>query len=421
MYSRKIYETQIIGTGPAGLGIAVAADRVGALSTLLSRGVAFIDKNSPEQIGGGQFRNLGIRSNSPGGDYLESINPKGVFGNLLATEAGQKLAEQRTELVPLTLVAEFLETLGKRLREVVSDFPESDVLPSTEISGIEYFPNHADRFVSGTVAEQRRFVSKNIVLATGGRETPIDLGSGNEKLFLASDLLHDQISDALRARMARFSCPNIVILGGAHSAFSAAWKIRQDFIATDFPHASVTIVHRHPVRLFYNTPEEAAADAYAFDPAQDVCLTTNRVNRFSGIRGDAKKLARAVTRGEVPEVRLLACIEENRAAVTHHLATAAVIIQATGYVAASVPLLNEAGEVIGPRAKGNGQLDVTPTCGIFDTNGNCVPRAYAVGLGHGITPDPSIGGEPSFKHGVLDAVNLYHGKIGELILEQLLS
>lgn len=419
--SEKFYETQVIGCGPAGIGIAIAADRRGLIEKLLRRGILFVDKSPAAHIGSGDFRNLQIRSNSAASDYLECIRPDGVFGGVLKLPAADKIASHGKEIVSLTLVAELLEDIGRKLREVIDGYPESDLLASTQIAGVVHntLLQHG-RFESFTT-ENKRFVSQNVILATGGQETAIDLDEHSQKFILSRNVLHDDdIIEQIRQKFKEHSCERLAILGGSHSAFSVAWRLHEEIIARNFPFGYMDIIHRHPVKLFYDSAEEALRDGYPFDSVLDVCPVTGRVYRFAGIRGDAKALFQAVINGEEEHVRLIQSNEQNAGEVEESLRNAAVIVQALGYGANAVPIFDSTDSQIGPRLKNNGQLDVTKECRIYDCHGQFIRGAYAIGLGHGITPDPAVRGEPSFR-GVLDAVNLYHGKVGEIILDQILS
>lgn len=419
--SEKFYETQVIGCGPAGLGVAVAADRRGLIEKLLRRGILFVDKNPEANIGSGDFRNLCIRSNSAASDYLESIRPDGVFSDVLKLPAAGKIASFGKEIVPLTLIAELLEDIGRKLREAMEGYPESDLLAATQIEGVIHNPCSPQRRFESFTTGNKSFVSQNVVLATGGQEMAIDLGEHSQKLILSRNVLHDDdVITQIRQRLAKHFCERVAIIGGSHSAFSVAWRLHEEVIARDFPLGCIDVIHRHPVRLFYDSVEEALRDGYSFDPIHDVCPVTHRVNRFSGIRGDAKDLYRAIVNGKEEHVRLVQCNKQNKGEVEETLEHVAVIVQAFGYSANSVPIFGPNDLGIGPRLKDNDQLDVTKECRIYDYQRRLIDGTYAIGLGHGITPDPAVGGEPSFR-GVLDAVNLYHGKVGEIILDQILS
>src|SRR3989338_6443164 len=233
--SENHYDTQIIGCGPAGLGLVVAADRLGKLDEWLRRGVVFIDKGSAQNIGSGNFHGLNIRSNSPASDYLENISKNGVFAEVVNSEIGREIQRYRNQIISLLLVAKLLEALRERFQRVLNDYPESKLVTDTTIVGANYSPDGArGRFE--TIAENGRlFNSKNLVLATGGRSKPYSFERRKTALreavmFDSDSILHHQhtqeIIEALRAAPFEF----VLIIGSSHSAWSVAKVLEESIL-----------------------------------------------------------------------------------------------------------------------------------------------------------------------------------------------
>ena len=77
----------------------------------------------------------------------------------------------------------------------------------------------------------------------------------------------------------------IVIVGGSHSAWAAAYNCINKMSQTcSFEKGSIVILHRSPIRLYYGTLLEALDAGYTVDPVNDVCPLTGRVNRYGGLR-----------------------------------------------------------------------------------------------------------------------------------------
>ena len=341
-------------------------------------------------------------------------------------------------------MAKLLEALRERFQRVLNDYPESKLVTDTTIVGANYSPDGArGRFE--TIAENGRlFNSKNLVLATGGRSKPYSFERRKTALreavmFDSDSILHHQhtqeIIEALRAAPFEF----ILIIGSSHSAWSVA-KVLEESILPQCPNAIIAVLARSSIKTFYESRDSADNEGYHYERG-DICTTTDLINRFGGIRGDAKALYRRViesgnilAEGDLVQflqdiasqqantrrsrVVLVRCSERNESEVQELLNVAPVIVPAVGYEANVVPVYQN-GSHIGPRLKTNGQVDVDKNCRVFDFDGKHIDGVYALGLAHGVTPDEALGGEPNFS-GTIDGVNLYQGVIGERLLRQII-
>lgn len=419
--SENHYNTQVIGGGPAGLGLAVAADRLGKLDDWLRSGVLFVDKGPAKHLGSGNLRGIDIRSNSPASDFLEAINKEGIFAEVINSEIGRIIQSHRDDILSLLLVAQFLEALGERFQRVLEDYPQSRLITNAAIVGANYERDGGRNRFETVTQDGRSFFSENLVLATGGRWKKFipepRLKGLPPPILLDSDLIlrcqHTQ--DIIRSL--EKSPHSLAIVGSSHGAWSSAHVLGENiFPARSF--TRISILARKPVKVFYESREAANADGYHYDEG-DICPKTGRVNRYGGIRGDARDLYRSVieSNGKHP-ITIVDASERNASEVREILDTAPVIISGVGPEANAVPIY-ENDECIGPQLRTNRQVYVDKNCRVFDTKNRPIDGAYALGLAHGVTPDESLGGESNFS-GTIDGVNGYQGCIGERVLKQIL-
>jgi hypothetical protein len=200
----------------------------------------------------------------------------------------------------------------------------------------------------------------------------------------------------------------VVILGGSHSAFSAAWRL----LEAPGSDVAITIVHRNRLRVFYPSPAAAAADGYTDFGEHDLCPRTGRVHRMGGLRGDGRELYRRIVSGRESRVRLLQQPDADEAL----LRESTIVVSAFGYRPRSLPIYDRDG---GQILLGTTTY-VDASCRVLDRAGVVVPGLWGVGLGSGFLPWGEMGGEPSFR-GHSNGVWLYQNDIGALILRQIKS
>jgi lysine/ornithine N-monooxygenase len=157
-----------------------------------------------------------------------------------------------------------------------------------------------------------------VVLASGGRqELPRLHSSSLNKKVMTSDIICTQAGiDEIQKRLKKVQQKKIVIIGGSHSAFSAAWiclnKLgwpKHAMSAGDFPNSpgpsatsqihSIYIIHRTPIKVYYATKREAERDNYSGNEANK----QGQIHPFSGLRGDAKQLFNNIRTGAETRVR----------------------------------------------------------------------------------------------------------------------
>ena len=149
----------------------------------------------------------------------------------------------------------------------------------------------------------------------------------------------------------------IVIVGGSHSAFSAAWmclnKLGLETEVGSLGTSSIMISHRSAVRVFYACKKDAELDNY--DNIGHINKLTGQIHPFGGLRGDAKELWRGIKQGREQRVRLLKSAGQSMQAKMYE--EASIIIWACGYSTNTVPILCPDGSSVCIKLD-RGQVDV---------------------------------------------------------------
>ncbi len=419
--SEKIYQTQIIGCGPAGIGTMVAADADHELLAMLHSGLALVERGDPKSFGKGGLQNLHLRSNSGSDDFHSAIRDSGLYAQTLRGDNGRRLLRQQGNNVSLgEVVAPFLGDLGQKSGKLVEQCNASDVFPKTHVVRIEQTKGKSDadtRYTSVTT-DGRRITSQHVIVATGGIEQPAFVGNLADKLFLSHDVLTDEALQDIYSRLTQADQQHLAFLGGSHSTFSALQRFLET-IGTELAlnEGAITVVHRSPIRLFYPSVTDALNDGYAFE-AEDVCQTTGRVHRFGGLRADAKQLYQQIISGQEKRVRLQQVDTITDASAV--LLDSAAIIQGLGYKANRLPVIDEQGQDIGPALRTSGEVYVNENAQLHDNDMNPIPNMYGIGLGYGMRTSKEMGGEKSYQGGP-DGVNFYQDRIGKIITHQIFA
>ncbi|HEX9461180.1 MAG TPA: hypothetical protein VGB82_01150 [Alphaproteobacteria bacterium] len=423
----------ILGAGPGGTGPLVWAAQHGALDTWLKAGVAIFDRGSA--MGGTIGRYL-INSDSLGTAYLECLDApaaRELFSSVRDDEGTRELETMRYALPPLDLVGRFLSRLGTVLEQTVTSYPDSEFCPQTQVRALHLRE-------SGTVAAE--VVSSggdlyfaeahSAVLALGGRQdmathltSPllpgVRLGDVDLTKIIPSDaLLSGEGLSRASQLLAQARSPRVVVLGGAHSAFSVLWVLTHLLPDVDFGIDDITLLYRRAARILYWTRDDAHADGYAFTE-RDVCPRTQRVNRLGGLRGDGREMWRRLTSrpGTEPEERIsmipLSESHLSAPALRRLLDDAALIIPAFGYRSSTIPIYDTEGRPLRLKADRGGPA-VGRDARLLLADGGHIPNVFGIGLGADYRPWGHMGGEPSFD-GQTNGLWLYQNDIGAVVYQ----
>ncbi|MFD4156932.1 FAD/NAD(P)-binding protein [Streptomyces hydrogenans] len=423
------------GGGPAVIGPVIAAARRGQLQEFLDSGILLVE---PDLVGPGGIAHYRIPANSLGGAFLEFLDALDAFDGdaflpLRDAEETHELRRHADEYPPLSVVAAFLRRVGDRVVALLAGHPRCRVVTRASVHRVT-LREGGDGAVVTALAEDGsslEFLADRVVLAMGGTPLPgyatqeltpgLSLGAYADKVCHSESLVDRRKDMPARLVDAVARDGRVVIVGGAHSAWSVAGLLlRSPELVGRTEAPEITVLHRTPVQLFYLSTAEAEADGYPFDPVTDVCADSGRVNRFGGLRGPARLLAQAALgmTGETVPVRLIRIGEEtaDREAASALDAAAAVVV-ATGYQARLPELLAEGGGGLTARVEGTGTV-VTEDALLVLADGSTDERLLAYGLGAGLRISGATGGEPGYTRRA-DGVWLYQNGIGDIVLDHL--
>lgn len=439
----QVYQTVVLGSGPAGIGPLICALQQGRLTELLDRGIAFLDRGNA--MGRGTIGQYIINSDTLGGTLLECLQGPGeeAFATVLGAAPTQLIEQRRAGAVPLPVVGEYMALLGRSIRVIVDQHPVSQFYTHTEARAVRRLSDgllEVETLVyhdSGRI-ELQLFLSRSVVFAMGASQNRaqtlaeelvpgINLKPYEQKVMLTGSVLTAAGVEAIEQRLAEKSAKKVLIIGGSHSAFSSAWTLLNKTQGLNFSDGDITILHRNPLKLFYPSREAALSEGYTDFTDDDFCPVTQRLYRLAGFRLDSRELLMRIwgMRPESPEQRVrlqrLDPQHDDPQAIRALLEEAELIIPAFGYRPNVVPIYEADGAPVALLAQQRGALPLVDTAGcVLDTEGQPIPNIYGIGLASGFKLTGKLGGEPSFK-GQTNGLWLYQNGVGEIILNHMLA
>jgi len=400
----------------------------GLLANWLSQGVAIIDRQ--DRLGGSLGR-YAINSDSLGGSYLEFLDAPALpdcLRRLRDDPVTREMTQYRDGFPPLPLVDRFMRSIGMAIETMLADQPAATYHRRTEARALQL---RRDGLVTAETVladgSRRMLAARSAVIALGGRQPSAEqtllpgltLAACRPRNVVPSDhlLSHPGLDEAAHL-LATAGRRRIVVLGGSHSAYSAAWALLRLPAAARLAPGQIVIVQRRPPRVFYPSRDDAVADLYPVVEG-DVCPRTQRVNRLGGLRGNGRDIWRQIAQRPqtMPEPRVvsLPLRQFSAAALRFAIEEAALVIPAFGYRAATLPIFDPEGRCLELSADRNGAA-VGDDCRILLANGRALPNVFGIGLGSGYRPSGSMGGEPNFE-GQANSLWLYQNDIGAVIYQ----
>lgn len=368
-------------------------------------GVCLIDQGGASKFGGGKLQEYVINSNTSGNKFVDNIieeKPEHIpkesihktpLVELGGTPAASELLHFGYNIAPLSKVGDFLKDVGTVVHGVLNEgcFKESSkCILESKVTSLQQVELHTgDSSTTLSVEKQRKKINgwriiaspssgtssngkdspetvtvyaHKVLLATGGhQELPRLPNPAHTRKLITSDfaLTHAGI-ESLRSRLlksngkdVRLNAGRVVIVGGSHSAFSAAWVClhklnadtasllggddRSSYDGIHFGHNGICLVHKSDIKVFYSSKANAEKDRYSYSNDNNAAATptvsmisanggimgsnasnaasktlnlirdkvTGHIHPFGGLRGDAKQLWRAVREGKEQRVRLL--------------------------------------------------------------------------------------------------------------------
>ena len=437
--------TLVVGGGPAGLAPLLAASARGLLPEMLSHGLVVVERS--DRIGDGRLGGYVINSDSSAQTFLSCLDGRHDprIADLANHPVTLEIARFGIETVPLALVGTLLRLIGTALAEIIAEAPGGRVMTGYEAIRTRRRPDgdwttRLRRLADGRVTD---VVSRAIVIATGGRQPDGLLGEtriGGQPLLpthgdrlLRSDHAMTAAGTAdIAGRLSAIPAPRIVVIGGASSAIACLRMLLEpNRLPAD---ATVTLMHRSRLTLFYPSAEAAMADGYTAFGRDDICPVSGFVFRFGGLRFDSRILARRLLGldAAAPDPRLrLHRLQPADGPLTHELAEARgrdrrvleqahLIVSCTGYQPRGLPVRAVDGSPLPLDMHRRGGVLAGAGCDVLDAVGEPVGGLFAIGLAAGFRPGKAMGGEPSFQ-GQINGLWLWQNDTGLLLAERVLA
>jgi hypothetical protein len=433
------FHSVIVGGGPAGTGPLIYGAWSGRLGELLDRGVAVVESGT--NMCAGRLDRYVINSNSVGATFLECLEHEIDDSYLVGTRSSELYAQVRSyrnDVLPLSLVARLLKSIGEDLCAATTNAARSHAFLETRVEEVRVLGAGRFEVVIKCLRSDsvQKITANRVLLATGGNAqvacdagaTIVDHcmrhGAENRPMMITSEeLLTDHGRDGVEAWLDGYDLPQVIVIGGAHSAMSSAWLLLErmsgDF---QFRDGSVTLLHRSPIKVFYESVADADADGFNAYSADDVG-SKGQVFPLAGLRGDAKALYRKIS-------GLDSAVSESRAqtlplpasapgwdALPIEWSSLALVVFATGYTQPDVPIRNASGKSIPLQGRFTERF-VDQNSRVLDTFGAPIQGLFATGFTTGFSPVEMLGGEPSYG-GKENSVWLCQHLLGEQLFSAL--
>jgi len=428
----------IVGLGPAGAGFLFNAYRSGEYKRLCANGLLILD--SAYSLGDGRLGEYEVSANSVNDVFLNCLaDPSfgAIFSSLQDLPAYQRM---RANPQGVSMLPEVAKVLGAATELLVTHLELAhglDVRRGTRLEAIRRRGEHFDLRVRAPNGLSYAIPTASVVLNVGGIQTPrLLLGALQEmnlvapkesERLLASDYALSEPAPSLRAHFGKLlqASQSLVVVGGSHSAFSVVERLAVELESEGL--REIVLLHRSPIKLFFETREAAQRAGYIFDEQSDVCPVSGRINRSGGLRYRAFEIGCGVLGdGKVPgtHVRVRTLLVDGLDAIASAdaqrcLDACAGVIQCIGYQPSLPELADDDGEPIVLREI-QGGLDSDAGGSPCDTAGQHIEGLHLFGLGSGLAVDPEIGSEASF-HGRIYGIWQFHHDASRPALERVLT
>lgn len=430
-----VAELAIIGAGPAGTAVLIAAAKAGKLTALAQSGLVLIDRANV--VGGGELGRYAITSDSTAQTFLSAVRdtPHPEITALIDHPTARLVANFTDALgVPLVDAAPFIRATGDVLAGIVTR-EGGAVMTGHETLGATRTADGLWQIALRHRASGREFtqLARAIVVATGGYQ-PIDrlarqrvagvplLTLAGERLLQSDDVLAQGGMARLADLLQGIKAPRIAVIGGSTSAVATLALLLKHQPGFAFGAGAVTLLHRRPLRPFYPSVEAAHADGFTDFGPDDICPLSGFVYRLAGFRLEARELVLRMLgvngRAPDPRVALHQITGDDDARARRKIAEADLVIAALGYRPRALALADADGRRIALAADAGAPM-VDQHCRIVAADGSPVPGAFGIGLAAGFVPWGPLGGEKSFR-GQANGLWLWQNDVGRMIVDQVL-
>lgn len=433
----RVYKVAILGGGPAGLGVVVRAARIGVLDELTNRnegatyGIALVHGGTEDSLGKGKLGEYLINSNTFAKSLVASILDDKVDVEPMEKASGTYLESLKSHpstialndighaTAPLTSLGNFLGAVGQATREELKKRDTCQVLMNTMATKLRMLDNGmVEISTAGKDGVLQTLVAEKVVLATGGSQTVPKLGpkSMQQKIFLSDNVLRQGGLDALVSHLKLKGSSKVCVVGGSHSAFSVSWtllnKVEKKGEKFQFDSKDITMLHRSPIRCFYQTQKEAMNDGVQVSATDK----SGAVNTFTGLREDAKMLFKNIRRNVENRVRLIQIKDGGSGSIQQKaFEEAAAIVWCCGYETNSIHVEDQVGNSV-PLTNHRGQAKIDTQARIVSGK-NSLNQLLGIGLGYAIdAPTKEMNMETR-----ADGVTVYGRRGATLVLASILG
>jgi len=427
----------VVGLGPAGAGFLFNAFKSGEYERLCANGLLILD--GANSLGDGRLGEYEVSANSVNDVFLNCLADPSfgdIFSPLQNLPAYQRM---RANPQGVSMLPEVAKVLGAATELLVAHIERTHGLVVRRGSRVEAIVRRGEHFalrVRAPDGSRYEVCTASVVMNIGGIQTPRLLLDALQDMhlvapeegerLLTSDRVLSEPVPALRAHFSNLmqASQSLVVVGGSHSAFSVLERLAFELEAEGLK--EITLLHRSPIKLFFETREAAQLAGYVFDEENDVCPVSGRINRSGGLRYRAFEIGCGVlSEGLVPGTRVrvrtlqVGSGDAVQADAQRCLDACAGVIQCIGYQPWLPELLNDDEEPIILREI-QGGLDSDPTGCPSDTAGQRMDGLHLFGLGSGLAVDPEIGSEASFR-GRIYGIWQFHHDASRPALERVLT
>lgn len=273
----------LVGGGPAGLAVLLAAHRDGRLTEMLQQGLLIVEQSA--HIGKGQIGNYVINSDSTGDTFVDPLRVGGeaTLHRILETPVARRIAAAGQNAIPLRDAGELLALVGQALHTMIDDHPLCEVLTCCTAESAQLQSDGSWSLIANNASgSQLTIRAKSLILATGASQPQVRLQQERlagvrvierwgDRLMQSGEVLGIGRLAEVAARLEGEANPRVAILGGSTSAMSVAYALLHRLPNVRFGEGGVTLFHRRPLRVYYTSPEAAFADGYTEFGPEDLC------------------------------------------------------------------------------------------------------------------------------------------------------
>lgn len=183
-----------------------------------------------------------------------------------------------------------------------------------------------------------------------------------------------------------------------------------------FEDASIKILYRDRIRVFYGTVNQANNDGYKDFSEQVFSRKNGFVYSYTGLRGDAKRLYQRVTKGTEKRVKFIKAPTPKDQA--EHLKNADLVIWACGYQTNKIPIKDTDGKELSLCQKiPFSTFDCDSKMKLVCQDGAVLTKLFGSGIAYPTrTNDGMIRAEPGKPNPKADSFSLYCNWVANRIL-----